>query len=190
MRLQAHAGDRAPAPRQDEANERAHRRGRTPTPAGWAPGTRCPRARCRRPTHCPIASPPQSTAHVIRFSGCRAAATARAAPRQSMPTNPSAMGRIPAPTRPVERHDRSYGPRNTGLAMTVKSFFRRRRRRGGSVLFNKTAVNEGMTLSTIALHSRPSANARARLTPACGPHHRAQALPAARRLPGVTAVVQ
>ena len=66
---------------------------------------------------------------MIRFSGCRAAATARAAPRQSMPTNPSAMGRIPAPTRPVERHDRSYGPRNTGLAMTVKSFFERRKKK-------------------------------------------------------------
>ena len=142
MRLQAHAGDRAPALRQDEANARARRRGRTPTPAGGAPGTRCPRARRRRPTHCPIASPPLSTAHVLQFSGCCAAATARAAPRQSMPTNPSAMGRIPAPTRPVERHDRSYGPRNTGLAMTVKRRKEEEEEEEEEGLFKANAVNE------------------------------------------------
>jgi len=48
------------------------------------------------------------------------------------------MGRIPAPTRPVERHDRSYGPRNTGLAMTVKSFFQEEE----EGLFKADAVNE------------------------------------------------
>ena len=49
------------------------------------------------------------------------------------------MGRIPAPTRPVERHDRSYGPRNTGLAMTVKSFSSEEEEEG---LFKADAVNE------------------------------------------------
>ena len=53
------------------------------------------------------------------------------------------MGRIPAPTRPVERHDRSYGPRNTGLAMTVKSFFfLEEEEEEEESLFKADAVNE------------------------------------------------
>ena len=52
------------------------------------------------------------------------------------------MGRIPAPTRPVERHDRSCGPRNTGLAMTVKSFWRRRRRRRRRKVYSKLTEEE------------------------------------------------
>ena len=130
----ARAGLLARACTRIRARLRMHTCGHTPTSAEKAPGPRTPRARRRCPTYCPIASPPLSTAHVLQFSGCCAAATARAAPRQSMPTNPSAMGRIPAPTRPAERHDRSYGPRNTGLAMTVKSFFQEEEEASGRLL--------------------------------------------------------
>ena len=73
-------------------------------PPGGRPA-RAPRApAAAAPPRLHRASSAGPGAHVHQISGRCEATTARAAPRQSTRTNPSAMGRIPAPTRPAN-HD-------------------------------------------------------------------------------------